>query len=538
MGKIKVDNAIIVVAKRQEEVVPLTFEKDKEYLDVKGESLLERQIKQLVEVGIRDITVAVDVDRKELDYLKKEYGIKVSHKTKFMSENNFLNLYYCRDLLSNTYILLSDNYMVDNIFSQYEDHSWIAASNSRERKHKLGIKFDDEGRISSIERDKSNAWRMYGPIFLTAEDSKIYRELMEEYYRTRNIANYNIEDILIENIDRFNIYVYRQAGEKVYEIENLDDLRELDEKYRDDSRSNILEYIANVFEIKQSEIKNTHPLEIGMTNSSFVFEVDGKKYICRVPGEGTEELVDRLGEHDVYSAIKDLDISDRIIAFDRETGIKLTKFFTNSRAMILENPQELAKGIDILKKLHKSGVKVDHEFDIKGKIDDYIDLCSADLYDRELFSQIRFKMQELIGIESKFDDEHVLIHADANKNNYLVDEKGKIILIDWEYAGMAPPLLDIGMFAIYGDFLDDQVYRISKYYLGREPSEEELLKVYVYMGLGSFLWVIWTEYKSEVGVDYFDYKLRMYNHANRAYDRVKKIQREGIDSWRFSGLGR
>ena len=63
MDTYKVDNAIILVSERKEEIVPLTFEKEKEYLEVKGESLLERQIKQLNEVGINDITIAADRDR-------------------------------------------------------------------------------------------------------------------------------------------------------------------------------------------------------------------------------------------------------------------------------------------------------------------------------------------------------------------------------------------------------------------------------------------------------------------------------------------
>ncbi len=538
MGKIKVDNAIIVVSKRQEEVVPLTFEKDKEFLEIKGESLLERQIKQLLNVGITDITVAVDEDRDELNYLKDEYGIKISHELKYANENNFLNLYYCRHLLSNTYLLSGDNYMVDNIFNEYEERSWIAGSNKEDNSNKIGIEFDEDDRITSLKKKKNADWQMYGPIFLTEADSKIYRRIMEEYYQTKNVKNYNIEDVLIGNIEEFNIYLYKQTKEKVYELDNLDELRDLDEKYKDDSSNEILEYIASVFNIKQSEIKNSQPLEVGMTNSSFTFEVGDNKYICRVPGEGTDELVNRLYEHDVYLAIKELDISDRIIAFDRETGIKLTKFFSDSRSMKLENPLEVAKSIDILKTLHKSGAKVSHEFDIKNKIREYIDLCSEDLYESELFSQIRFKMRELIGIEEAFDDEDVLVHADANKNNYLVDDKGNIILIDWEYAGMGPALLDIGMFCIYGDMPDEEVYKITQYYLGRDPEKEDLLKVYVYMGLGSFLWAIWTEYKSEVGVDYFDYKLRMYNHANSAYDRVKEIQSSGINNWIYSKFSR
>ena len=53
----KVDNAIILAAGMSSRFVPLSYEIPKGLLVVKGERLIERQIRQLKEAGIDDITV-------------------------------------------------------------------------------------------------------------------------------------------------------------------------------------------------------------------------------------------------------------------------------------------------------------------------------------------------------------------------------------------------------------------------------------------------------------------------------------------------
>ena len=52
-------NAIIMAAGMSARFAPLSYELPKALLTVKGEVLIERQIRQLHEVGITDITIVV-----------------------------------------------------------------------------------------------------------------------------------------------------------------------------------------------------------------------------------------------------------------------------------------------------------------------------------------------------------------------------------------------------------------------------------------------------------------------------------------------
>ena len=62
----RVQNAVILAAGMSTRFAPISYEKPKGILTVRGEVLIERQIRQLQEAGITDITVANDYreDRK------------------------------------------------------------------------------------------------------------------------------------------------------------------------------------------------------------------------------------------------------------------------------------------------------------------------------------------------------------------------------------------------------------------------------------------------------------------------------------------
>ena len=60
----RVKNAVIMAAGMSTRFAPLSYEKPKALLRVKGELLIEREIRQLQEAGIRDITLVVGYMRR------------------------------------------------------------------------------------------------------------------------------------------------------------------------------------------------------------------------------------------------------------------------------------------------------------------------------------------------------------------------------------------------------------------------------------------------------------------------------------------
>ena len=70
-------NAIIMAAGPSTRFAPLSYEKPKGLLKVKGEVLIERQIRQLLEAGITEIIVIVGYKADMFRYLEDKFGVPV-----------------------------------------------------------------------------------------------------------------------------------------------------------------------------------------------------------------------------------------------------------------------------------------------------------------------------------------------------------------------------------------------------------------------------------------------------------------------------
>ena len=68
----RVDNAIIMAAGMSTRFAPISYEKPKGLLNVRGEVLIERQIRQLHEAGITDIAVVVGYKKELFFYLEQK----------------------------------------------------------------------------------------------------------------------------------------------------------------------------------------------------------------------------------------------------------------------------------------------------------------------------------------------------------------------------------------------------------------------------------------------------------------------------------
>ena len=89
----KVDAAFILAAGFGSRFVPLTYECPKGLLEVFGERMIERQIKQLHEVGIYDITIIVGYLKEKFDYLIDAYGVKLLYNPEYSTKNTIGTLY-------------------------------------------------------------------------------------------------------------------------------------------------------------------------------------------------------------------------------------------------------------------------------------------------------------------------------------------------------------------------------------------------------------------------------------------------------------
>jgi thiamine kinase-like enzyme len=313
------------------------------------------------------------------------------------------------------------------------------------------------------------------------------------------------------------MYMNRQTG-NVHEFENLEELRMFDPSYNKNSHNKIMADIAGVFNEPEEKIRDIYPIKEGLTNASFHFSIGDESYVYRIPGTGTDKLINRKNEKAVYDAIGKLGIADEIISFDADSGVKISRFIENVRIADPFNDKELAVCMKQIRKIHESGVSSPNSYNIDNMINYYVSLAEG--LDAIRFSDIaetKEKVRRLFDVRRELAVPDVLCHGDYAHTNVLVLPDGSSRIIDWEFSGMGDPIMDIAMYDIFAQFGKERIDLSLPMYLEREPSGEEWIRLYMYTALGGYLWTMWSQYKQALGQEFGEYPLIMYRYMKDFY---------------------
>lgn len=110
-------NAIILAAGQGIRMIPINNSVPKALLEVNGEILIERIIKQLIESGVHDITIVVGFMEDQFNYLIDKYDVKLVSNDEYKEKNNLHSLNLVRNLINNTYIISGNVYFYENPFA-------------------------------------------------------------------------------------------------------------------------------------------------------------------------------------------------------------------------------------------------------------------------------------------------------------------------------------------------------------------------------------------------------------------------------------
>lgn len=88
----RVGNAVILAAGLSSRFAPISYEKPKGLLRVRGEVLVERQIRQLQEAGIDGITVVVGYKKEQFFYLEDRFCVSIVVNEEYAERNNHSSL--------------------------------------------------------------------------------------------------------------------------------------------------------------------------------------------------------------------------------------------------------------------------------------------------------------------------------------------------------------------------------------------------------------------------------------------------------------
>ena len=371
--------------------------------------------------------------------------------------------------------------------------------------------------------ESSGGNAMIGICYLVTEDADTVMKRIEELCKNQRYDGAFWEEALY-NKDRMIVAARVVHSADVVEINTYEQLREIDSD-SNQLKTDAIQVICAALNAKPEALTNITVLKKGMTNRSFLFTCKGKKYIMRIPGEGTDQLINRRQEAAVYQAIGGKQICDDIAYINPENGYKITEFLEGARVCDTLNYEDVKKCMKRLHAFHDLKLKVDHEFDIFGQMKFYETLWEGIPSVYKDYEKTKANVLSLKPYIDAHAGEKVLTHIDAVPDNFLFvekDGKEEIRLIDWEYAGMQDPHVDVAMFCIYSLYNKRQVDRLLAAYFTEGCSDETRIKIYCYIAACGLLWSNWCEYKRNLGVEFGEYSLRQYRYAKDYYRIVQE----------------
>ena len=268
----------------------------------------------------------------------------------------------------------------------------------------------------------------------------------------------------------------------------------------------------------------------GMTNHSYkITRTDGLSYLVRIPGEGTEEMINRADERKSTELSCRLGIDAPLLYFD-DTGRKVMEFIRDPQPNspeTMRRPEILRQAAEIFRKLHTCGVDTGVRFEV---------FEMAALYEKIIrdggvafYDDYEAVKQAVMDVKAEVDRNgaapRVPCHNDSLVDNWVIDGTGKVYLVDWEYSGMNEAMWDLSCLSIEADYAPEHDAALLEAYYGRKPSVDERKRFVVAKTYVDYLWTLWGLTRVP-----FDGQF-MQDYADARYERLKK----NVDAYRRLG---
>ena len=224
----KVKNAVILAAGLSSRCLPLSKVLPKGLFVVKGEVLIEREIRQLREAGITEIIVVTGYMAEKFEYLKEKFGVTIIYNEEYNVRNNTSSLMAARKYLDNTYMCCSDNYYTENLFRPYVYESTYICKTSEEFMDEFFVTgVDENGYITEIKRGGKGPYTM-GAVFFSREFSKKFIELLMKEYEDDDVKGMLFDNFHIKHIRELPTVYKVIPNEVLMEFDTISEFKEFD----------------------------------------------------------------------------------------------------------------------------------------------------------------------------------------------------------------------------------------------------------------------------------------------------------------------
>ena len=521
--------AVILTARKERESdIPyplLTFDRN--------QCLIDRTLSILREIGVDRIVLIVGY-RSELFEKYRSEDVVIYKASNYEFSGSMASLATASEVIDDDFLLVEgDTFFEKKVLEQLgniEEGNCLVATEESGSGDECYIE-SQSGFITKISKDKHRICRFEGELLGISRISYETYQAMLSKWRKSNNSYLNYEHVLMdvtEPLDRPFLFFKNLIWGDVDCPEDFKRLKEvtyraLRRKEDPFDKDNLMKYLTDIF--PEEDVSQAEIIQIGgMSNKNFRVNFKGRSYVLRVPGNGSDGMMERSNEE--FNALEGckMGVNPEIRYFDAKTGIKLADYVENAEtlnAATIQRHDNLRKIADIYHKIHDAHVRLKNEFNLFQEIEKYdrlLEKVGASMY--EGWDEFKPKVMSLVSRLNAIGIEMTPCHDDAVPENFIKAEDGTIYLIDWEYSGMNDPMADFAALFLESDFPEEtQDYFLDKYYSGNVPAgiKERIL---CYEILWDALWAQWTVIKEACGDDFGSYGIDRYNRAKTNYNKL------------------
>ncbi len=264
--------------------------------------------------------------------------------------------------------------------------------------------------------------------------------------------------------------------------------------------------VARVPPIAGADRVAVRRLEGGLTNTNYLVDADGHRFVVRIIGDNGSVLVaDRATEEAAMRRAEAAGIAPEVVLFTQPEGHMVTRYLSDAEPPTVAEFTSPA----MIPRLARCLAGVHDLAPIAGVFDPYTDvrrwLEIVDARGTRRPEALETLLERVAGIETRRSpapaSDLVLCHNDPYHLNFL-DDGSTLWMIDWEYAGMGDRMYDL---ASIGYVLDDagRDLLIEAYFGRFEPVRrsqlDDMIRVVVCWN------VVWSLVQTRGGVEGFDY---------------------------------
>ena len=234
----------------------------------------------------------------------------------------------------------------------------------------------------------------------------------------------------------------------------------------------------------------------GMTNHSYkITRADGQEYLVRIPGEGTEEMINRADERKSTELACSLGIDSELLYFG-DDGRKVMRFIHDPQPMdeeVMRRRENLTQAAAIFRRLHTCGVDTGVRFEVFEMAELYEKIIrdgGVAFYDD--YDEVKKTVMDIKGaVDADGEAPRVPCHNDSLTGNWVLDGDGKLYLIDWEYSGMNEAMWDLSCLSIEAVYTEKEDRELLDAYFGREATLDEMKRFIAAKMYVDYLWTLW-----------------------------------------------